>query len=143
MRSFLVLVLNFFSAIVVFIPYYLIKYSILCFIAVNTFVVQFSRCILNMGVLLLRRTGGHKSFSEELVGTSGLEPPTSRLSGARSNHLSYAPMYGGDEEVRTPDPLRARQVLSQLSYTPKFRGQIVPSKSNNIIACQQALADQS
>ena len=29
--------------------------------------------------------------------------------------------YGGDEEVRTPDPLRARQVLSQLSYTPIFR----------------------
>ena len=28
--------------------------------------------------------------------------------------------YGGDEENRTPDPLLARQVLSQLSYTPKF-----------------------
>ena len=27
--------------------------------------------------------------------------------------------YGGDEENRTPDPLLARQVLSQLSYTPK------------------------
>ena len=27
---------------------------------------------------------------------------------------------GGDEEDRTPDPLRARQVLSQLSYTPVF-----------------------
>ena len=27
---------------------------------------------------------------------------------------------GGDEEDRTPDPLRARQVLSQLSYTPIF-----------------------
>ena len=26
--------------------------------------------------------------------------------------------FGGDEEDRTPDPLRARQVLSQLSYTP-------------------------
>ena len=26
--------------------------------------------------------------------------------------------YGGDEENRTPDPLLARQVLSQLSYTP-------------------------
>ena len=26
---------------------------------------------------------------------------------------------GGDEEIRTPDPLLARQVLSQLSYTPK------------------------
>ena len=27
-------------------------------------------------------------------------------------------MHGGDEEIRTPDPLLARQVLSQLSYTP-------------------------
>ena len=27
--------------------------------------------------------------------------------------------HGGDEEIRTPDPLLARQVLSQLSYTPK------------------------
>ena len=66
-----------------------------------------------------------------LVGSSGLEPPTSRLSGVRSNHLSYEPIVfrsaavlvapsplGGDEEVRTPDPLRAKQVLSQLSYTP-------------------------
>ena len=67
-----------------------------------------------------------------MVGTSGLEPPTSRLSGVRSNHLSYAPMafkwlphsfpcgfrHGGDEEDRTPDPLLAKQVLSQLSYTP-------------------------
>ena len=26
--------------------------------------------------------------------------------------------YGGDEEDRTPDPLLAKQVLSQLSYTP-------------------------
>ena len=52
------------------------------------------------------------------MGTSGLEPPTSRLSGVRSNHLSYAPNVGGDEEDRTPDPLLAKQVLSQLSYTP-------------------------
>ena len=29
---------------------------------------------------------------------------------------------GGDEEDRTPDPLRAKQVLSQLSYTPVFQG---------------------
>ena len=27
-----------------------------------------------------------------VVGSSGLEPPTSRLSGVRSNHLSYEPM---------------------------------------------------
>ena len=28
--------------------------------------------------------------------------------------------YGGDERVRTADPLLARQALSQLSYTPLF-----------------------
>ena len=72
-----------------------------------------------------------------MVGSSGLEPPTSRLSGARSNRLSYEPIWpkcahliaaglshfqlaGGDERVRTADPLLARQVLSQLSYTPSW-----------------------
>ena len=30
---------------------------------------------------------------ELLVGSSGLEPPTSRLSGVRSNHLSYEPIF--------------------------------------------------
>ena len=100
-----------------------------------------------------------------LVGSSGLEPPTLRLSGVRSNHLSYEPMLhlvsafdpvsltpGGDEEDRTPDPLRARQVLSQLSYTPESCGvserrsslfflRILsgPSKSNNMQAFNQAL----
>ena len=29
-------------------------------------------------------------------------------------------LNGGDEEIRTPDPLLARQVLSQLSYTPIY-----------------------
>ena len=76
------------------------------------------------------------SFQGSLVGSSGLEPPTSRLSGVRSNHLSYAPMFlglftcyphnpfpgscGGDERVRTDGLLLARQALSQLSYTPVF-----------------------
>ena len=62
-----------------------------------------------------------------LVGPSGLEPPTSCLSGTRSNHLSYEPISwlsgfsstcGGDDGIRTHDPLLAGQVLSQLSYTP-------------------------
>ena len=34
---------------------------------------------------------------------------------------------GGDEEDRTPDPLRARQVLSQLSYTPVLPGNVLLS----------------
>ena len=38
------------------------------------------------------------------VGLSGLEPPTSRLSGVRSNQLSYKPIlksfdFSGDEEI--------------------------------------------
>ena len=73
-----------------------------------------------------------------MVGPSGLEPPTSCLSGTRSNLLSYEPLWlvsdflfslellfgcpafraGGDDGIRTHDPLLAGQVLSQLSYTP-------------------------
>ena len=72
-----------------------------------------------------------------MVGLDGLEPSTSRLSGVRSNHLSYRPLFcrvvigsrhlfatpcvaGGDDGVRTHDPLLAGQVLSQLSYTPMY-----------------------
>ena len=79
------------------------------------------------------------------MGLSGLEPPTSRLSGGRSNRLSYKPISfnvefgmwkvellsvpalfesfkprGGDKRDRTADPLLAKQVLSQLSYTPVY-----------------------
>ena len=65
----------------------------------------------------------YASIMLALVGLSGLEPPTSRLSGVRSNQLSYKPILksydsSGDEEIRTLDPLLARQVLSQLSYIP-------------------------
>ena len=35
---------------------------------------------------------GEAVFTTSLVGSSGLEPPTSRLSGVRSNHLSYEPI---------------------------------------------------
>ena len=34
------------------------------------------------------------------------------------HHFSIYTLYGGDEESRTPDPLLAKQVLYQLSYTP-------------------------
>ena len=36
--------------------------------------------------------GPDSGLSRSLVGSSGLEPPTSRLSGARSNRLSYEPV---------------------------------------------------
>ncbi len=74
-----------------------------------------------------------------MVGLDGLEPSTSRLSGVRSHHLSYKPILiynGGDEETRTPDPLRARQVLSQLSYTPILKLIYDLSKPNSAIPGQ-------
>jgi hypothetical protein len=65
-----------------------------------------------------------------MVGLGGLEPPTSPLSGVRSNHLSYRPVLtvvrqvlsqsGGADRDRTDDPLLAKQVLSQLSYSPSW-----------------------
>ena len=67
---------------------------------------------------------GAPAASFAAMGLSGLEPPTSRLSGVRSNRLSYKPKGcshpDGDGEIRTLDPLLARQVLSQLSYAPIF-----------------------
>ena len=68
-----------------------------------------------------------------MVGPDGLEPSTPRLSSACSNQLSYEPRenglgpnrpqrLGGADEVRTRDPLLAKQVLYQLSYDPKLGG---------------------
>ena len=67
-----------------------------------------------------------------LVGPSGLEPPTLRLSVVRSSQLSYGPVssLGGDSRDRTGDLLLARQALSQLSYIPKLS-----SRFANFIAC--------
>ena len=42
------------------------------------------------------------------MGSSGLEPPTSRLSGARSNHLSYEPIqFTGVSRFLSPFVLRS------------------------------------
>ena len=49
--------------------------------------------------------GGHQAASlwrEELVGLGGLEPPTSRLSGARSSQLSYRPREAGCAKRENP-----------------------------------------
>ena len=53
------------------------------------------------------------------MGLTRLELVTSRLSGVRSNLLSYKPkrddIKNGEYRVRTGDLLRAKQALSQLS----------------------------
>ena len=44
------------------------------------------------GLLRARQALSQLSYTpRQMVGLSGLEPPTSRLSGVRSNHLSYKP----------------------------------------------------
>ena len=48
-----------------------------------------------------------RQYRSEVVGLTGLEPVTPRLSSACSNQLSYKPGHflkiGGAEESRTPD----------------------------------------
>ncbi len=103
-------------------------FAFCCLASSLCIIVQFSRC----GSLVCQNQ--IPKFDQDrtpvsnfnMVGPSGLEPPTSRLSVVRSSQLSYGPILsrgipahpGGDKRNRTADPLLAKQVLSQLSYTP-------------------------
>jgi hypothetical protein len=57
-----------------------------------------------------------------MVGPSGLEPPTSRLSGVRSNQLSYGPFVL--ERVMGIEPTRPawKAGVLPLNYTRIFYG---------------------
>ena len=47
---------------------------------------------------------------------------------------------GGDEGIRTLDPLRARQVLSQLSYTPiRLLGLLILLPFSRLRKCSHSL----
>ncbi len=51
----------------------------------------------------------------------GFEPTKAKpadLQSAPFGHFGIPPLYGGAKRIRTADPLLARQVLSQLSYSP-------------------------
>ena len=63
--------------------------------AVSFFSVQFSRC----KSLCFGSVNVFLTFHQSMVGSSGLEPPTSRLSGARSNRLSYEPILRQAQRV--------------------------------------------
>ena len=49
--------------------------------------------IRTLDPLLARQVLSQLSYAPILMGLSGLEPPTSRLSGVRSNQLSYKPIF--------------------------------------------------
>src|SRR5690625_2043239 len=53
-----------------------------------------------------------------MVGLSGLEPPTSRLSGVRSNQLSYRPIYIiGIKLLTLNDPYRVRTFKTEYNMS--------------------------
>jgi hypothetical protein len=76
---------------------------------------------------------GKSFYFIKVVGVTGFEPVTLRLSSACSNQLSYTPIKpnlacragarakaGGAEGIRTPDLQLAKLPLYQLSYSPTF-----------------------
>ena len=76
--------------------------------------VQFSRCIL--------------TTSFNVVGPSRLELPTSRLSGARSNQLSYGPFYSPSYRPTLSGPLRPLVEMMRLELTtPCLQSRCSPS----------------
>ena len=47
----------------------------------------------------------------DVVGLGGLEPPTSRLSGVRSNHLSYKPIMDDNSHRQEQISLPRKEVI--------------------------------
>ena len=60
-------------------------------------------------------------FSKNImVGLNGLEPSTSRLSGVRSNQLSYRPLYMERVKGIEPSSTAWKAVVLPLNYTRKY-----------------------
>ena len=57
------------------------------------FVIWMKMVFFGRSVDLCGHARAKNDIFAKLVGPSGLEPPTSRLSGVRSNHLSYEPIF--------------------------------------------------
>ena len=66
------------------------------------------------------------SFEKSLVGLSGLEPPTSRLSGVRSNRLSYKP-FSDSQLFRFPLIPTVVEMRRIELLTPCLQGRCSPS----------------
>ena len=93
-------------------PLYALFSLTFIFILRLTFLSTFQRSLIFIGgakrdrtvdLLLAKQALSQLSYSPIMVGLNGLEPSTSRLSGVRSNQLSYRPLY----------PTNKRELISQ------------------------------
>ena len=77
--------------------------------------------------------------SYRLVGLSGLEPPTSRLSGARSNLLSYKPIFPGVIRFLHPRIFLSEKCLVEMMgfepMTPCLQGRCSPNWATPPLVC--------
>ena len=93
----------------------LIRFSMsILFLSLTSFVVKLVRQSILFQIKCLRRLTTFQSMSYILLGSSGLEPPTSRLSGARSNQLSYEPVWRWWDSNPWPPACRAGALPTEL-----------------------------
>ncbi len=81
---------------------------------------------------LLVRTPGHPEGAIRGVGLGGVEPPTSRLSGVRSNHLSYSP----------GQPSKVRLTRAVAPYSKNVRSLMRKSLASPADSGKSSYADQ-
>ena len=74
--------------------------------------------IRTLDPLLARQVLSQLSYAPILRGLSGLEPPTSRLSGVRSNRLSYKPISW----IRGGCPAPCTLILLDISVLVEMNG---------------------
>ena len=83
---------------------------------VHVFVIKFlsklsgDNEIRTRDLLLARQALSQLSYTP-IMGLSGLEPPTSRLSGVRSNRLSYKPINLASTCFPVPSPVKYHRPL--------------------------------
>ena len=85
---------------------------------VSRSIFGFAEALYEEAYLSMRRVKQRRK-TQKLVGLSGLEPPTSPLSGVRSNQLSYRPIFSAlfdSVESKIPRANRIDLSMGAASY---------------------------
>jgi hypothetical protein len=92
-----------------------------------------------VGFRLRQGFGGHVGAApfaplrkRRVVGPGGVEPPTSRLSGVRSNHLSYEPL-SGMPNVGMPNARRQMPKAKQGAALRRFQTSDISKQTSGIL----------